>query len=491
MIYVSWEFYFFVTLLLILYYLLPLKFRWWILLIGSLGFFYWIDAEGTGVFLITILFSYLMGLLLHSLCNCTEHSSSAAKRDFKCKLCLLIAILIIIAPLLVIKNINFILREWMHKPEYDNLIVPLGISFYTLQMISYLVDIYQSKIVPQKNLLKYALFISFFPQIVQGPIPRYEQLGAQLCEGHKFDERTFTKGFQLIIWGFFLKLMIADRAAIIVNTVFDNFPVYQGFYIIVAGILYSIQLYTDFLACVVLAKGTAALFGIELAENFNRPYHSRSIKEFWRRWHISLCSWLRDYVYIPLGGSRKGKLVKYLNLMLTFSVSGLWHGTGYTYLFWGALNAVYQIAGEITAPIKNRIYNAAKISKDSFLCKALQTMGTFFWIMLAWVIFRAKNLETGITMITSVFTVYNPWILFNDSLFYLGVTWKEFILLLISIFVLCVVERKQEAICIRDWILEQHLLVRWSLYIAAICAICVFGAYGFGYEPQDFIYGEF
>lgn len=491
MIYISWEFYFFVIVLLVLYYLLPLRFRWWILLIGSLGFFYWIDQEGTWVFLFTILVSYLMGLFLHYLCGISTQQFAERKHDFKCKLCLFAAILIIAIPLLVTKNINFVLREWIHTAEFTNLIVPLGISFYTLQMISYLVDIYKGKIEPQRNVLKYALFVSFFPQIVQGPIPRYEQLGAQLYEGHRFAEKTFVKGFHLIIWGFFLKLMIADRAAIIVNTVFDNFPVYQGGYVLLAGILYSIQLYTDFLACVVLAQGTASLFGIELAENFNCPYQSRSIKEFWRRWHISLSSWLRDYVYIPLGGSRKGKLNKYLNLALTFSSSGLWHGTGYKYVFWGVLHAVYQIVGEITAPVKNRIYDAAKIPKDSFLCRVLQTTGTFFWVMIAWIIFRAKSLKTGIAMIISMLTTYNPWIFFDDSLFRLGLTWKECLLLLISVIVLFFIEREQRRICIRDWILGQHLVVRWALYIAAICGICVFGAYGFGFDPQDFIYGGF
>ena len=177
MVYMSWGFYIFLIVLLIFYYLLPLKFRWWVLLIGSFGFFYCLDKEGIGSILFSILVSYLLGLLLHYFCNSSNQRFGEVKRDFKCKLCLLVAIVLVAVPFLVTKNINFFLREWLRKARYDNLIVPLGISFYTLQMVSYLVDIYKGKITPQKNLFKYALFVLFFPQIVQGPIPRYEQLG--------------------------------------------------------------------------------------------------------------------------------------------------------------------------------------------------------------------------------------------------------------------------------------------------------------------------
>lgn len=504
MIYISQEFYLWVIILLILYYLLPLKYRWLVLLTGSLGFFYWIDADGFGAFFAMIVLSYFMGLLLYRSCNTSapqlqprrqsgKQSSkyNVSKRSTKCKLCLLLCITVIAAPLLLTKNANFVLQKWFHAPEYFNWIVPVGIAFYTLQIISYLVDIYRGIIAPQHNFFRYALFVSFFPQIVQGPIPRYEQLGSQLYTGHQFDEKHFSKGLQLIIWGFFLKLMIADRAAIIVNTVFDQFPAYQGGYVFVAGVLYSIQLYTDFMACVAISQGTASLFGIELIDNFKHPYFSRSIREFWRRWHISLSSWLKDYIYIPLGGNRKGRLAKYTNLIITFAVSGLWHGTGYKYVFWGLIHAAYQIVGMLTAPFKCKLYSAAKITEDSFLKKVLQTIGTFFFVMIAWIIFRAKSLKTGMAMIMSMFTVYNPWVFFNGSLFDLGITLEECVLLAVSIFILFQVERMQKRICIRDWILEQHLIVRWSIYLGAICGICIFGAYGVGFDAQDFIYGGF
>lgn len=490
MVYVSYGFYLFLAITVALYYAVPLKFRWWILLVGSLCFFGKLDPKGFGVFLGTALASYLMGLLLAKPERLSVVSKLGPKKGSACKLFLFLSIAIVTIPLVVTKNANFIFDQ-MHIPRYENWIIPLGISFYTLQMISYLVDVYSKKIEPQKNLFKYLLFVFFFPQIVQGPIPRYEQLKIQLYEGHRFHESSFVKGIHLIIWGFFLKFMVADRAGIVVNTVFDHFPDYGGGYILYAGILYSIQLYTDFLACVVLSQGTAALFGIELQNNFRHPYKASSIKEFWRRWHITLSNWLRDYIYIPLGGNRKGKLAKYINLGITFSVSGLWHGAGYKYLFWGLLHALYQIVGEITAPIKNHFYGAIKLAKDSGLRKSIQTVGTFFWVMLGWIIFRAQSLKTGIAMIKSMFTIYNPWILFNDSLFSLGINWKESFVLLLSVGILFFVEKKQETVHIRDWILKQRTVVRWIIYLTAICGIVVFGAYGYGFNPQDFIYGGF
>ncbi|MCD8250003.1 MAG: MBOAT family protein, partial [Lachnospiraceae bacterium] len=198
-----------------------------------------------------------------------------------------------------------------------------------------------------------------------------------------------------------------------------------GGYILVGGILYSIQLYTDFQACVCMAQGISELFGIHLVDNFQHPYFSRSVGEFWRRWHISLSSWLRDYVYIPLGGNRKGTLRKYINLTLVFIVSGMWHGAGYKYIFWGLLHAGYQIVGTILMPIRKKLYALLRIRRDEALGIIIQTVSTFTLVMLGWIIFRADRLKVGLSMIYSIFTVYNPWIFFDESLFELGLEWRE------------------------------------------------------------------
>ena len=478
MIYVSFSYYLFVAALAILYYLLPLRFRWTALLAGSLGFYCWMSPGGLPVFLGTAALSYALGMCLHWLQGGGRGSHEAKSKNWAGGVCLLLGLITAFAPLLAVKWGNV---SWA---------APLGISFYSLQIAAYLTDIYRGRIAPLQNPLRYLLFVSFFPQIVQGPIPRLEQLGGQLFEGHRFDERTFTKGLHLIIWGFFLKFMIADKAGVVVDAVFDQFPTYQGFFILVAGVLYSIQLYADFLACVTLSRGAAGLFGVELARNFDRPYRARSIREFWRRWHISLSSWLRDYVYIPLGGNRRGRIAKFINLTVVFAVSGVWHGTGWKFLVWGLLHAFYQIAGELTAPLKKRMYILLRLPENSFARKLLQTLGTFLWVMLAWIIFRAESLESALVMIRSMFTVYNPWTLFDGSLFTLGLEGKEFFILLLSVMTLWGVETWQEKRCIRDWILEQHLIVRWGIYLAGICLIWIYGTYGFGFG-QDFIYGRF
>lgn len=478
MIYTSFNFYLFVAVLVLMYYFFPLRYRWVILLVGSLGFYYKLSPEGWWVFLVTIFITYGMGLVLGQIQNRRK------KQVF-----LFISLLATIMPMCIIKNGNFVLTIF-HKKAYA-WIVPIGVSFYTLQMVSYLVDIYHGKINAQKNLGKFALFVSFFPQIIQGPIPRYEQLEHQLYRGNSFNETEFSKGIQMIVWGFFLKLMIADRAGIIVDTIFNNVEAYQGGYVWVAGVLYSVQLYTDFLSCVCLSKGVSQLVGIYLIDNFRHPYMAQSIKAFWGRWHISLSTWLRDYIYIPLGGNRQGKVRKYINLLITFTVSGIWHGAGYKYIFWGWMHGIYQIGGEMTAKLQNHIYNLLDISDGRRARAYFRRLGTFFWVMLAWIIFRAENLRAGIFMLQNMMTVYNPWIFFDDSLLNLGLSLKEWCILIISMLLLVKISVLQESMCIRDKILSQPLIIRWGLYITVIVIIMVFGTYGYGFDANDFIYGGF
>lgn len=492
MIFVSYSFYFFLAAVVILYYALPLRMRWWVLLAGSIFFYCAIDLEGMPVFLITLVASYAAGLLLGKRAQQRREESESSDRPIgqPAGLAFVLALAIVVLPLVISKHGPHIM-DVLNIARTGNWIVPLGISFYTLQIVSYLVDVYTGRIEPQRNIFKYALFVSFFPQIVQGPIPRYQELDKQLYEGHAFDENSFVKGFQHIIWGFFLKFMIADRAGIFVDAIFSQYPMYKGAYVFVAGVLYSVQLYTDFLACVVIAQGAASLVGIQLQDNFMRPYHARSIKEFWHRWHMTLSRWLRDYIYIPLGGNRKGKAAKYVNLAATFGVSGLWHGVGVQYLFWGLLHAGYQIGGEVTTPVRERLWKKARMPKESRLRQAIEILVTFLLVMIAWIIFRADSLETGLDMIGSMFTTYNPWVLTNGSLLQFGLDWTDFVLLMVSIGILIVVEYWQAKINVRDRILQQRLPVRWTLYIVAIVAIAVLGSYGFGFDPQDFIYGGF
>ncbi len=482
MLYISFLFYIFVLAVVIAYYVIPISYRWYALLIGSLGFYWHISHHSLKSFLI------LIGLALICWFSAIHTRRAGQNR----KGFLVFSCLAVMVPLLVIKEANFVLDSILHKEMPGWWLVPIGFSFYTLQLVAYCVDVYRGKISPEKNFLKFLLFVSFFPQIIQGPIPRYGQLAGQLVTGNRFNEEKFVKGFMLILWGFFLKLCIADKAGIIVDTIFNNYPAYRGMYVLVGGILYSFQLYTDFQACTCLAQGVSGLFCIDIINNFDHPYLATSVKDFWRRWHISLSSWLRDYVYIPLGGNRKGKARKYINLLITFAVSGIWHGGGFKFLFWGLLHGFYQVSGELLMPVRQTIREKLHLGVPQRVCKCMETIVTFVLVMLAWILFRADRLKTGLSMILSIFTVHNPWILTDDSLFNLGLVWKEFYLLVICLLILLAVSLLQErGIRIRDKILKQNLVIRWAIYICAILFIMVFGTYGWGFNSQDFIYGGF
>lgn len=484
--YISLSYYVLLVFLVALYYILPLKYRWYALLAGS-GCFYYLAMESRMqliIFALSMGISYLFGMLI-------QHLRDGESKPLIRKLTLISGIILSAFPLLVSRCTDFILGSVIHKQRIS-WIIPLGLSFYSLQVIAYLVDVAKGRINCQKNPLKYALFISYFPQIIQGPIPRYQQLEEQLIRGNRYDSDRFMKGIQLIIWGFFLKLMIANKASVIVDTVFNNNAAYRGWYVLVAGILYSFQLYADFLACFSLSQGASQLFGISLADNFDHPYFSVSIKDFWRRWHISLSSWLRDYIYIPLGGSRKGQFQKYINLVITFAVSGIWHGASLKYLVWGLMHAGYQIAGDLTKGIQKKLFFFFHMPWESKLCIAIRRFATFGSVMLAWIIFRADSLKIGLSMIFSMFTLHNAWIFFDDSLFRLGLNQKECEVLCMSLLILLIVSVLQEkGIMIRDWFNRQCLVVRWGIYLCAICSIWVLGTYGYGFDANDFIYGGF
>lgn len=478
MTYLSITFYLFVLAALLLYYILPLKYRWLVLLFGSI-LFYWQATGSRGavaVILISILAAYGAGLLLERTKN---------------KGILAAAVLLLILPWLCGKNGNYVLEVLLHRNPVE-WIVPLGISFYTLQVISYLADVYRGRIEAQKNPAKFVLFVMFFPQIVQGPIPRYEKLAGQLYAGHSFDERMVVGGFYRILWGFFLKLMIADRAALYVDWVYDLDYEYVGCYVLMAGILYSIELYADFSACISISKGVANLFGIELADNFRHPYLAVSVQDFWHRWHISLSEWLKDYIYIPLGGSRKGKIRTYINLILTFLVSGIWHGAGLRFVVWGMMHAAYQIAGQLTQNLQRKAAKLSGLDRAPGTVLWIRRVWTFLCVMLAWIIFRAESLRKGLLMIGSMFRVRNIWIFTNDALLGGVLDWKEWVVLAVSVLILFVVSLKQEqGVSFSELVFRQPVYIRWVIYLIAIFGVMTYGVYGMGYDAQAFIYGGF
>lgn len=351
MLFNSYNFLLFFPIVTLVYFVIPKKTRYIWLLIASYYFYMsWDIKYGFLLFFSTIV-TYIAGLLI-SKADSKKKGKKNQKKDF-----LIISIFLCLYLLFMFKYLRFAIININSLLSYLNLktinlslnsIVPIGISFYILQSIGYTIDVYRGNIKAEKNFLKYALFVSFFPQLVAGPIERSKNLLRQINEEHKFDFQRVKDGILLMVWGFFLKLVIADRIAIIVDTVFDKFPAYKGLYIVFAVILFGIQIYCDFAGYSTIAIGSAKVMGFKIMDNFNSPYMSMSVAEFWRRWHISLSTWFRDYLYIPLGGNRKGKIRKYFNLMIVFLVSGLWHGANWTYVIWGGLNrTIYDYGGFI------------------------------------------------------------------------------------------------------------------------------------------------
>lgn len=483
---ISVSFLTFVALVCLGYFILPIKVRPYWLLVASVGFYACFDLK-------YFLFFFFCVLSTYGAARYFDKEEKACKISKKSVLGLTIFANIGLLVFVKFYGYSVSVFEKIFKVDVESIsvIVPLGIAFYTLQAISYCVDVYKGKCAAEKNLAKYTLYMSYFPIIMQGPISRYDQLSTTLFEGHRFSFDRMKSGLSLAMWGFFKKMVIADRAAILVNQVFGNYAEYKGFEIIVAVFWYTIQLYADFSGCVDISRGVSEIFGVELMNNFQHPYFATSIKDFWRRWHISLSSWFRDYIYIPLGGNRKGKVRRYINLLTVFFVSGLWHGVGINYIVWGFLHGGYQVAGELTQGFRSRLYAKIGLREDHALVKLWKQLCTFCLVAYAWLFFRASGTIASIRMTISAVTTFNPEILWNGRLFELGLTKKDWLVLLLACLVLLVVSWIQEKDSVRRVIEGQKTWIRWMIYIAAIFVILILGIYGPGFDANQFLYMQF
>lgn len=466
----------FLLILLLIYYRIPQNRQWISLLVFSILFYSLFSLKIWFFFLITAVTTYAFGRWF-------------CKKRVMLFITIAGNVLILFALKLFTSGLYIFADERFARLS---VLVPVGISFYTLQTIAYMVDVYREKVLPEQNFFRYLLFMLFFPQILQGPIPRYGDLKDELFSGHRFCEETFLSGFYLLLWGYFQKMVIADRCNLVVNQIFDQYTSYEGFYLILGGVLYSIQLYTDFAGCVNIALGSARMFGIHLKPNFDHPYFAVSIRDFWRRWHISLSSFLRDYIYIPLGGNRKGKLFKYINIIITFFVSGIWHGMGLHYIVWGLLHGLYQVAGEILIPVRQFLMRLFKMEKNSFSHRLLSRIFTFFLVMIAWVFFRAESVSKAVYIVVHMFTRWNPWIFVSGELYTLGLKEEEWLLLAVSFVLMAVVATLHEkSISITKAFLKQPLFFRWIVLLGLIFMILITGIYGPVYDSAQFIYGGF
>lgn len=497
MVFNSIDFLIFFPIVVLVYYMVPHKARHICLLVASYYFYMCWNAKYALLLLTSTGLTYLCGL-------CIDYFDQRTSEKVKIKgkrISLLGCIIINLGILFVFKYFNFFneaISQMLNIlgikiiPMQSNLLLPVGISFYTFQALSYTIDLYRKDIYVEKNFLKYALFVSFFPQLVAGPIERSKNLLVQLGKKVTITTNEIMEGILLMLWGFFLKIVIAERIAVVVDTVYGDIERYGGYYLIVATVLFAIQIYCDFAGYSIIAMGTAKILGINLMENFDAPYLSKSVAIFWRNWHISLSSWFKDYVYIPLGGGRKGKCRKYINKMIVFLVSGLWHGASWTYIIWGGLNGLYQIIGEVLMPVRDKICKKLCVNRKLFGTRCIQIIVTFCLIDFAWIFFRAETLQEAFEVIKSIITVKNIGILFDGSLYELGLERFDFEIMVVAIGVLMICDcYKRKEIVIRKKILEQDVWFRWLLIVGSFWIILMLGLYGTEYDVGQFIYFQF
>ena len=491
MLFNSTEFMIFFPITLIFYWIFPKKYRYICLFIASYTFYMFWNPKYALLMGTSTVVTFLSGVLIEKL----KYKRTVVAFSFIINLAILIFFKYFD---FLLQNINIVLSalniQLINKP-FD-VILPVGISFYTFQALSYTIDVYRGEIKSEKNIIKYALFVSFFPQLVAGPIERSNNLLIQIENLEKvkrFDYERITEGLTLMLFGYFQKMVIADRAAILVDTVFNGYYEYNSMALILAAIFFAIQIYCDFGSYSLIAIGTAKVMGINLMENFNTPYFARSVKEFWGRWHISLSTWFRDYLYIPLGGNRCSNIRKSFNILVTFLVSGLWHGANFTFIAWGAIHGIFHIIEEQLKPIKEKYLNKFKIKTNAFSFALIEIIITFIIVDLAWIFFRAETIHDAIHYIQRIFTRIDLWTLFDGTLYNLGLNIFEMNILIIALFILIAFDlvkytRKES---IFEFLNKQNLYFRWFVMLFLIFYIIVYGKYGAGFDPKQFIYFQF
>ena len=431
MLFNSVQFLIFFPVVVLGYFIIPERTKnLWLLFSSYFFYMCWNPSYGT-LLLLATLTTYLGAILIE-------------KRSNK-KVILTTALMIIFGALFYFKYTNFsiqqinkiliLLQSQLQIRQFD-IALPIGISFFTFQAAGYLIDVFRKETKAEYNFFRYALFVSFFPQLVAGPIERSKNLLNQLQYTYRFDEHRVAHGLLIMLWGLFLKMTIADRCALIADQVFNNYKSYDGIELVIGAIAFSFQIYCDFMGYSTIARGAAKVIGIDLIDNFKQPYFSTSIKEFWRRWHISLSYWLRDYLYIPLGGSRYGKFITYRNLLATFFVSGLWLGANWHFIAWGGVHGLFIIISDICQPFNKFCLKLFRINTASISYQIFTRLYTFAIVAVAWVFFRAQSTSAAFEIIKRSFRLENFGIIFNGGIYQLGIDQRNFILLMISLILL-------------------------------------------------------
>ena len=500
MLFNSVEFLLFFPAVCLAYYMIPHRFRY-LFLLGASYYFYmcWTPKYILLMFTSTLI-TYLSGLLISR--EDAKGGPGEAVRRRK-NLWVALSFSANLAILFFFKYYNFAADTLVRLlsaagirasvPRFD-VLLPVGISFYTFQALSYTMDVYRREIRPEKNFLKYALFVSFFPQLVAGPIERSKNLLRQIDERHRPEFSRIRDGLLLMLYGYFQKVVLAEYLGRAVDRIFDSWQTATGFQLAAASVCFAFQIYCDFGSYSNIAVGAARVMGFRLMKNFDTPYLSRSVAEFWRRWHISLSTWFRDYLYIPLGGNRKGRLRKWINLMIVFLVSGLWHGASWHFVVWGGLNGAYQVIGEWLRPLKEKTVKLFRVDTGAASHRVLNMLITFLLVDISWVFFRADSFRNALGILAGIFGIRGSgaWFTYGNNLSSMGLVPAEANVLIASLAILFFTDLcMYRGIVIRRWIAAQGLWLRWLLCLAALFGILVFGVYGPGYDASAFIYFQF
>lgn len=487
MLFNSIEFLVFFPIVVLIFLFIPKRLRTVWLLIASYYFYMSWNPKYAVLIGISTIITYLSGIFIDKF-----------NSDKKKRIIIVLSLLSNLGILVVFKYANFALdtmnaiySRWGGVNLIDrrlDLLLPVGISFYTFQALSYTIDVYRNKVKAEKNILNYALFVSFFPQLVAGPIERSGNLLKQIQnikELHLWNYSRIKNGLMLMFWGLFQKLVIADRASILVNQVYSNYQNYGFVELSIASILFAFQIYCDFGGYTNIARGAAKVMGFSLMDNFKQPYLATNIKDFWRRWHISLTSWFTDYLYIPLGGNRKGNIRKYLNILVVFGVSGLWHGASWHFVAWGLIHAVFQIIGDIKERVEKRLYKDA--NRDSLSKHLREGFFTFVLVDFAWVFFAADSIHHALRIFKQMLSA-----IITTSLYEIGLdraNWQVLIGAIVILFVIDILHEK--GMSVLKLINSQEVWLRMLIYLSMIWSIIMFGIYGVGYDTSQFIYFQF
>ena len=507
----SFPFLLFFAVTLGVYYILPLRFRWSALLVSSLLFFHFSAADYTII--------YAAGaVLVTTLCTRGITKAEETGAGKKARLWLILGLAVnlgILATLkysgFVIGNVNFaagLAGSGLRLPQPD-LLAPLGVSFYTMSVAGYLLDVYWGICPAQTDIFKTALFVGYWPQLTSGPITRYNEVRDQLYEGHRFDPRQVSFGMQRLLWGIFKKLVISARLGVVVDTIYADTVTYNGFYIWVAAVSFLFQLYTDFSGCMDIILGASECYGIRLPENFRTPFFSRSVQEYWQRWHMTLGAWLKDYILYPvlrsgawrsltrwtrahLGKKAAKQVPSILGMLCVWLLMGLWHGGTWGYIIgWGLWFWLCIASAQVLDPVFKKAIRLLRINTECFSWHLFQSLRVFVLAAIGNMFFRLRGFMETLHVIRAGLFPDNPEIFFDGSLFSLGLDAPDFIAMVVSLLVLLAVSVLQERGSVREQIEKQNLVFRWVVWYALIFGILIFGMYGPGYDAADFIYRGF